>query len=68
MYLPPSVGLVWDRSFCCEFKYLVTYQYKQALAGVTTRKGFGTSVTTRNSSMFATFRELNSCELGVFRL
>ena len=55
MYLPPLVGLVWDWSFCCEYKYLVTWQYKQALAGravLTTRKGVGTSVTIRNSSMF----------------
>ena len=50
MYLHPSVELVCHRSFCCGNKYLVTYQYKQALAVVTTRKGFGNSVTTRNSS------------------
>jgi len=50
MYLHPSVEIVRHRSFCCGNKYLVTYQYKQALAVVTTRKGFGNSVTTRNSS------------------
>jgi len=63
MYLPPLVGLVWDWSFCCEYKYLVTWQYKQALAGravLTTRKGVGTSVTIRNSSMFVSFPRKNA--------
>ena len=52
MYVPPSAGIVWKWSFCCKYKYLITLQYKQALSFITAQKGFGNSVTSRNSSSF----------------